>query len=149
MSLNTNFRYRNWNLYMMFNGSFSSKNYGKAQNNNAILSYTEGMMYLNTVNHPFYTEENPNDLYPKAWNAAGTLNYIQSYGFVRLQDVNLSYSFPERIAKKIGVSGLQMYVAGSNLFFIAPFWKYSDPEVRSFQSAQLRRTCTLGLNVRF
>lgn len=149
MSLNTNLRYKNWNLYMMFNGVFSSGKYGKAQNNNAILSYTEGMMYLNTVNHPFWTEANPSTLYPKAWNAAGTLNYIQSYGFVRLQDVNLSYSFPERLVKKIGVGGIQMYVAGSNLFFIAPFWKYSDPEVRSFQSAQLRRTYTFGLNVRF
>ena len=149
MSLNTNLRYKNWNLYMMFNGVFSSKNYGKAQNNNAILSYTEGMMYLNTVYHPFYTAEKPETLYPKAWNAAGTLNYLQSYGFVRLQDINLSYSVPDRIVKKIGVGGVSLYVSGSNLFFFAPFWKYSDPEVRSFQSAQLSRTYTFGVNVRF
>lgn len=149
MSLNTNFRWKNWNLYLMFNGVFSGGKYGKAQNNNAVLSYSEGMMYLNTVNHPYWTEENPSDFYPKAWNAAGSLNYLQSYGFVRLQDANLSYSVPENIVKKVGIAGLQVYVSGSNLFFIAPHWKYSDPEVRSFQSAQLRRTYTIGLNVRF
>ena len=149
MSLNTNFRWKNINVYMLWNGVFSDKNYGKAVNNNAILSYTEGMMYLNTVNHPFYTEDNPSTLYPKAWNAAGSLSYIQSYGFVRLQDLNVSYSLPEKWVKKIGLSGAQVYVSGSNLFFIAPGWKYSDPEVRSFQSQQLRRTYTFGLNVRF
>lgn len=149
MSLNTSFRWKNINVYMLWNGVFSDKNYGKAVNNNAILSYTEGMMYLNTVNHPFYTEDNPSTLYPKAWNAAGSLSYIQSYGFVRLQDLNVSYSLPEKWVKKIGLSGAQVYVSGSNLFFIAPGWKYSDPEVRSFQSQQLRRTYTFGLNVRF
>lgn len=149
MSLNTNLRWKNWNLYMMFNGVFSSKNYGKAQNNAAVLSYTEGMMYLNTVYHPYYTDENPSDFYPKAWNAAGSLNYLQSYGFVRLQDVNLSYSIPERLVKKAGIGALSVYVSGGNLFFIAPFWKYSDPEVRSFQSAQLSRTYTFGVNIRF
>lgn len=149
MSLNTNFRYKNWNVYMMFNGIFSSKNYGKAQNNIAVLSYTEEMMYLNTVKHPYWTEESPSDFYPKAWNAAGTANYLQSYGFVRLQDLNVSYSVPERLVRKVGVGGLQLYVSGSNLFFIAPHWKYSDPEVRSFQSQQLRRTYTFGINVRF
>lgn len=149
MNLNTNIRWKNWNLYMMFSGVFSDKQYGKALNNNAILSYTEGMMYLNTVNHPFWTAENKDPMYPKAWNAAGNLNYVQSYGFIRLQDVNLSYSVSEKFAKKIGLSGAQIYVSGSNLFFFAPFWKYSDPEVRNFQSAQLRRTFTVGLNVRF
>ena len=149
MSLNTNFRYKNWNVYMMFNGIFSSKNYGKAQNNIAVLSYTEEMMYLNTVKHPYWTEESPSDFYPKAWNAAGTANYLQSYGFVRLQDLNVSYSVPERLVRKVGVGGLKLYVSGSNLLFIAPHWKYSDPEVRSFQSQQLRRTYTFGINVRF
>ena len=149
MNLNTNIHWKNWNLYLMFSGVFSDKKYGKALNNNAVMSYTEGMMYLNTVNHPFWTPENKDNFYPKPWNAAGTLNYVQSYGFVRLQDVNLSYSVPEKFARKIGLSGAQIYVSGSNLFFIAPFWKYSDPEVRNFQSAQLRRTVTVGLNVRF
>lgn len=149
MSLSTNFRYKNWNLYMLFNGVFSDGQYGKALNNNAILSYTEGMMYLNTVNHPYYTDENPSTIYPKAWNAAGSLSYVKNYGFVRLQDVNISYSLPERLVKKVGLSGAQVYVSGSNLFFIAPDWEYSDPEVRSFQSQQLRRTYTFGINVRF
>ena len=148
-SLATNLTYKNWSLYMVFNGIFSAGKYGKALNNNAYLSYTEGMMYLNTVNHPYWTAENKSNVYPKAWNAAGDLYAVKNYGFVRLQDVNISYTVPSRVIKRFGIDSAQLYVSGSNLFFIAPDWEFSDPEVRSINSQQLRRTYTFGINVRF
>lgn len=148
-SLATTLSYKNWSLYMVFNGVFSGGRYGKAVNNNAYLSYTEGMMYLNTVDHPYWTPENKSNTYPKAWNASGSLTALESYGFVRLQDVNLSYSFPAKWLKKLRISSAQIFLSGNNLFFIAPGWHYSDPEVRSITSQQLRRTYTFGVNVRF
>lgn len=149
MSLATTFRWKNVTVYAMFNGIFSGGDYGKALNNNAYMSYTEGMMYLNTVDHPFWTPENKSNVYPKPWNAGGSLYALQKYGFVRLQDLNISYSLPSRWLGKVGVKNLQVFVSGQNLFFIAPDWEFSDPEVRSFQSQQLRRTYTFGLNLRF
>lgn len=74
---------------------------------------------------------------------------MQSYGFVRLQDINLSYTFKGAWLKKVGVSGLQLYASGSNLFFIAPGWNFSDPEVRNSRASQLARSYTLGMNLRF
>ena len=149
MSLSTNLSYKGWNLYVLFNGVFSGGRYGKATNNNAYMSYTEGMMYLNTVDHPYWTPENKSEIYPKPWNAQGSLYAIHNYGFVRLQDLSLSYTFGGPKMKKAGIQSLQLYATGNNLFFIAPDWKYSDPEVRSIQSQQLRRTYTFGLNIRF
>lgn len=149
MSFMTNLSYKGWNLYAVFNGNFSGGRYGKALNNNAYMSYTEGMMYLNTVNHPYWTPENKSEIYPKPWNAQGSLYAVQNYGFVRLQDLSLSYTFGGAKIKKAGIKSLQLYATGNNLFFIAPDWKYSDPEVRSIQSQQLRRTYTFGINVRF
>ena len=149
MSLNSNFSWKNWSLYVMFNGVFSAGKFGKAQNNAALLAYSEGMMYLNSVDHPYWTEENPSTKYPKAFNVGGNPTYIANYGFVRLQDVNISYNIPRNIVSKIGLSSASVYVAGNNLFFIAPGWKYSDPEVRNPYSQQLRRTYTFGVNVRF
>lgn len=148
-SLSTTLSWKNWSLYVMFNGVFSGGRYGKAENNNAITSSTEGMMYLNTVYHPFWTEENASTEYPRPWNVSGNLTYLQNYGFVRLQDVNLSYTFNRNWLKKVGMNSAELYVSGNNLFFIAPGWEYSDPEVRSFRSQQLRRTYTFGLNVKF
>ena len=103
----------------------------------------------NTLNHPFWTPENKSNVYPKPWNVGGELYALQNYGFVRLQDLNISYSLPQRWLKVVGIKNLQVFVSGQNLFFIAPGWEYSDPEVRSFQSQQLRRTYTFGLNLRF
>ena len=150
MSLNTNVTWKNWSLYVMFNGVFSGGLYGKAINNPALLAYSEGMMYLNSVDHPYWTAENPSTKYPKVYNVAGNPTYVANYGFVRLQDVNISYNLrANNFMKKIGVSSAQFYVSGNNLFFIAPGWKYSDPEVRNPYSQQLRRTYTFGVNVRF
>ena len=148
-SLNSNVSWKNWSLYVMFNGSFSAGMYGKAINNADLLSYSEGMMYLNSIEHPYWTADNPSTEYPKAWNVSGNPTPVRNYGFVRLQDVNLSYTFRGDFLKKAGLSSASFYVAGGNLFFIAPGWRYSDPEVRNPYSQQLRRTYTFGLNVRF
>ena len=74
---------------------------------------------------------------------------VQKYGFVRLQDVNLSYTFKGNWMKTVGINALQLYASVQNLFFIAPDWEFSDPEVRSSRASQLPRTYTFGLNVRF
>ena len=68
---------------------------------------------------------------------------------IRLQDLNLSYSFPARLIGKVGISGLRLYVSASNVFFWAPEWQFSDPEVRSYSSPQLPRSVTFGLNLKF
>ncbi len=153
MSLVSNLRWKNLSLYAVFNGVFSGNGYGLASNYPAYLCYTPGsdMQYLNVVDHPFYTEENPSNKYPKVLHpgAADKFSALQPYGFVRLQDLNLSYNFSGNWLRKAGIAGLQVFASGQNLFFIAPGWEFSDPEVRSPHSAQLRRTYTFGLNVRF
>lgn len=149
MSLSTNLSWKNWSLYMLFNGVFSGGKYGKATNNDAYMSQSETIGLINHVKHPFWTPENKSNKYPKAWNPSGDLTALQSYGFVRLQDLNISYNVKAGFLKKLGVSSCQLYASGNNLFFIAPHWKYSDPEVRDYTSQQLRRTYTFGINVRF
>ncbi len=151
MSLVSNLRWKGLTLYAVFNGVFGGNGYGLAQNNNAYMCSTEEMDWLNTVDHPYWTPENKSNIYPKVWRPNGRTDFIalQSYGFVRLQDLNLSYTFSGNWLKKANIQNLQVFASGQNLFFIAPHWEYSDPEVRSFQSAQLRRTYTFGVNIRF
>ena len=150
MSLSTNLSYKGFTLYALFNGSFSGGRYGKAVNNVAHKPQTENMALLNTVDIPWWTPENKSNEYCRPnVDVNGSLYAIHNYGFVRLQDLSLSYTFNGPKMKKVGVQSLQLFVTGNNLFFIAPDWKHSDPEVRSATSAQLRRTYTFGINVRF
>jgi hypothetical protein len=69
--------------------------------------------------------------------------------FLKMDNLQLSYNMKFAFLQRMGVKSLQAYVSGRNLFFIAPGWKFSDPEVRNPRSQQLARTYTFGLNVRF
>ncbi|MCQ2238882.1 MAG: SusC/RagA family TonB-linked outer membrane protein [Bacteroidaceae bacterium] len=148
LNMGNTITWKNFSLYFLFSGTFSGGKYGVDRNNNAFVSY-ENMAYLNAENHPFWTEANRDMKHVGATADLSKFTGIQKYGFVRLQDVNLSYNFKGNWMKKVGINSLQAYVSGSNLFFIAPDWEFSDPEVRSSRASQLARTYTLGLNVRF
>ena len=148
LSMGNTITWKDLTLYFVFNGIFSSKMYGRAANNLAYLSY-EGMQYTNMFDHPYWTKENKSQKYPAPAYNDGKFTALDPYGFVRLQDVQLSYNVKAKFLSKMGVKSLQTYVSGRNLFFIAPGWKFSDPEVRSGRSQQLQRTYTFGINVRF
>jgi len=148
MSLTNTLSYKNIQLYVMLNGVFGGNGYGLARNNMAYLSY-EGYQNRNTLDHPFWTADNPSDTYTSVGYSDSKFTALQSYGFVRLQDVNLTYNFEKQLISRINVSSLQVYVSGKNLLFYAPHWTGSDPEVRSYSSAQLARTFTFGINVGF
>lgn len=149
MSMQNTLSYKRWQLYFLFNGTFGGNGYGMAQNNMAYLS-EEGYANRNTLDHPFWTADKPSNIYPRHnFSDDERFKALQSYGFVRLQEVNLSYSFAPELLKKARIQALKLYVSGSNLFFYAPYWVGSDPEVRSYSSAQLPRTVTFGLNITF
>lgn len=148
LNIGNTITWKNFSLYFLFASTFSGGKYGYAVNNNAFVSY-ENMAYLNAENHPFWTEANRDTKHPSATADLSKFTGVQKYGFVRLQDVNLTYTFKGSWMNKIGLAGLQAYVSAQNLFFIAPDWEFSDPEIRSSRTSQLPRTYTFGLNVRF
>lgn len=148
MSMTHTLNYKNLQLYILINGVFGGGGYGLNRNNMAYLSY-EGYQNRNTLDHPFWTEEDPSDTYPSVWYSDAKFAALQSYGFVRLQDVNLSYSIPSQLIQKVRINSVKVYVSGRNLWFYAKEWTGSDPEVRNYSRAQLQRTFTFGINVGF
>jgi hypothetical protein len=147
MSLTNNLSYKKFSLYVMLNGIFSGGDYGVARNNDAYLSFG-GWAVRNALDHPYWTAENPSDVYPRNDYYDSKFIAVQKYTFIRLQDVNLSYDLTS-VVKKWGLNSMSIYLAGKNLAFWAPHWEFSDPQVRSYSSAQLQRQFTLGINVGF
>lgn len=86
--------------------------------------------------------------------------WICNGSYLRLNMLQLGYTFDSSIAKKIGLSGLRVYASGNNLFLItaSDFLGY-DPESTSstskfgqnmtFFSYPRARTFTFGVNVTF
>ena len=139
--------YGRWQLYFMLHGIFSGSGFGYADNTLAYLSWNnKGPVALD---HPFWTAENKSNTYPAPRFYDAKFMVLDKYGYVRLQDVVLSYTFDHNLLSRWRMASLKIFLSGKNLAFIAPGWHTSDPEVRSFEKAQLPRVFSAGINVSF
>ena len=70
----------------------------------------------------------PRALYGQGYNWMGSDRFVEDGSFLRLNYLQLSYGFDSKLVKRIGLSRLNLYVSGENLFCLT---KYSgvDPEV--------------------
>lgn len=86
---------------------------------------------------------------PDRWSSL----YILSSDFIRFKELSLSYNFPEKIAKKIGLNGLQVSFTGNNLFYIYRATDYLDPEVplNGYRTVDtpISRIYSFGINLNF
>ena len=63
----------------------------------------------------------------------GTTNdrYLQNIGYLRLKNLTVGYTMPEKLTRKIDVAKIRVYFSGENLFYYAPglHSDYIDPEM--------------------
>lgn len=92
----------------------------------------------------------------ESYNALPNSRYVEDGDFIRLQYVQLSYSFDAKKLRKLGIKGLNFYVSANNLFFLTKY-KGVDPEhsasgyFPAYDSAKTprSRSVTFSLNVQF
>ena len=60
---------------------------------------------------------------------AGHTKYLEKSAYLRLRNLTLGYTLPQKICSKINIDALRVYVSAVNLFTITSFNGY-DPEVR-------------------
>lgn len=148
---------------------------------NVLFSYSIGRHILRTYDDRYLT---PDETRPvmvdiskiHSWQGPGDDNadypYIQQYRnteqfsgmydtdiekvhMLRLKQLTLGYNLHERFAKKVGISGLRVFVTGENLFLLTNY-KGLDPEIvditkgiDQLYSYPLPRKFTVGLTVNF
>lgn len=71
------------------------------------------------------------------------------FSFLRLKTAELSYRLPVKYAKKLGLSSLNAYLNGNNLYTWSKVDKRIDPENGDISSYPMVRTVTLGLRIGF
>ena len=147
------FRYKGFQLYMIFTGLFGGGGYAMSENTYAYLVYSP-VIHCNALDIPFWTKETPSNTYPSANYANPNNQYAvyNSYAHVRLQDLSLSYDLTPWV-KKWGIHNAKITLAGHNLFYIAPHWKRGDPEVHqagsTLSALGLPKSMTMSLNFSF
>lgn len=108
-----------------------------------------------------WTPENPSNTEPRVTNSGNnyllTPRFIEDGSFISLRNVQLSYTIPASISKKIYLNNLRVYVSGSNLKYWTKYTGYT-PEITDnspFEAGidrglyPISRVFTFGLNASF
>ena len=98
-----------------------------------------------------WTPENPGAKYPRL-SYTSDLNKKQSTfwmadaSYCRLKNLQLSYTFPERIARMLHLQGLMVYANATNLFTLSNYYDGYDPETAYQSGSQGATTGSIGNN---
>ena len=79
--------------------------------------------------------------------------YLQNAAYIRLKNLQLGYTFPQRLTEKFAVSKLRIFVSGENLWTGTSLFENFDPETIDGgwggNVYPLSRVFSLGLSVNF
>ena len=102
-----------------------------------------------------WTPENPDTDVPRLNenNLSGSYNsyWVQDNSYLRLKNLQLGYSLPESLTRKISVENIRIYANAQNLFVHTDFEGF-DPERGLRQTGvgyPLHRTYTFGIGITF
>jgi TonB-linked SusC/RagA family outer membrane protein len=143
------FRYKNWELSVFF--------YFKKQ---------MGVNALNALDAPGDNTNQPTNVL-KRWQKTGDITNVALFttmpynwpfvyyqrsdavitdaSFIRLQNVSLTYTLPNKLSRKAGIDNLGIYLKGENLFTITSY-DGVDPEVQNFGNLPRARTIIAGIS---
>lgn len=113
---------------MLVSGVFGGNDRFLQDNPQAYLTSGTGLFNANISYKPYWTPENKSNKYPSAtFSGDGRFRGLQSRGFVRIQDITLSYTFNQSWVKSSNINSLRLFLAAKN---VATFsnWDGGDPE---------------------
>lgn len=132
--------------------------------NDIVRNYQRGQQLTNRTVYALdrWTGEGTSNSVPRVTNGASSNSLFSDYfvedgSFVRLQNIQLGYTFSEKVLESLGASNLRLYVSANNLFTLTEYRGY-DPTTSSgapigggidlgfYPSA---KTFILGANLKF
>jgi len=107
----------------------------------------------------FWTENNRDAYWPRPYMNKGGKNkqvqtrYLQNGAYLRLKSVQLGYTIPSSITRKVKIQNMRIYVSGENLLTFTNLMAAFDPEATGGTSAgyiyPLQKVLSGGLSVTF
>ena len=152
LSMSNTVQYKNFELYVMVSGIFGGNGYYLKSNTAAYMTSGTGRFNDNTIAKPYWTPDNPSNTYPSAY-FSGDSRFLglQSQGFVRIQDVSLSYIVNPRLLTRNHINGVKVYFAATNLATFTN-WVGGDPEIGTTVASNtfpVPSSYSLGFNLSF
>ena len=158
---NNTFRYKGVSLDVFFTYMYGNDVYAAWKINTSKLGHKNGVLAEEARNR--WTGPGSTDLHPRSVsgdtnNTRNSDRWLEDGSFLRLRLLTLSYTFPEKISRRLAMKSLRVYFQGDNLW-LATRYSGWDPEVSNnldprfmgvdnFSVPQPRMFC-FGLNVTF
>ena len=152
LNLGNTVRYKGFELYVLITGILGGNNMYMQTNQNAYVMRTN--RFNDNMNmKPYWTEENSSNKYPSInfTDDGGRFLGLQSRGFVRLQDIVLSYTFDQQFTRAANINALKVFFSAKNVAWITN-WDGGDPETTERYLSgtyPVVATYTLGFNLSF
>lgn len=147
--LNAGFKYKNFDLNMLFQGAFDYTTYIDLDTAPTDLKYENRWTEEENSKHSLVPR--PGSKNPANWYYSDYRNHNTSY--VRLKSAALGYTLNDKFLKKINLSNFRVYVAGTNLLTFSSLDKYGvDPEAPEGSPAYYypqQRTVSLGISLNY
>jgi len=148
-----NASYKNFDLSVLFQGIGGVQAVNEVRRSGEGMGGTGSNQWATVLNR--WTPENPSTTMPRAvrQDPAGNNRFsdrwVEDAGFMRLKNFQLGYSIPEALIRKLKMSRLRLYVAGTNVLTFTN-WTGIDPEESGGRSVvPPPRVFTLGVNAAF
>ncbi|MHA7109894.1 SusC/RagA family TonB-linked outer membrane protein [Sunxiuqinia elliptica] len=112
----------------------------------------------------YWTKDNPDAYYPRPYltkagvdkNQQVSTRYLQDASYLRLKNVQLGYTLPEKLMEDFWLKKVNVYVSAENLLTITKLNDIFDPEALTGMNSQtagktypMQRTLSVGVNVTF
>ncbi|MGV3510274.1 MAG: TonB-dependent receptor [Sphingobacteriaceae bacterium] len=157
---NNGFSYKNFDLNVFFTYSYGNDVYASYRITTERLGNGFQNMTQRVINErwtgPGTSNTTPRAISGSSWNTQNSSRFLEDGSYLRLRSLNLGYTLPQTIAKRIGMNRVRVYAQGDNLFLWTKY-KGFDPEVTSDFDPQFigqdnmilpqLRTINFGINI--
>lgn len=157
-ALNLSANYKNWGFSVMFQGVDHVSRYYDAE---AMFAFINGgkvkehhLERWNPVESEAYNLAHAK--YPLLhYNDYGDHNqrqnsyFLKNGAFLRLKNIELSYTLPERWSHKVGMSDCRLYINANNLVTWDHLDGLTDPESNGSNRFPIMKTVNFGVNIKF
>jgi hypothetical protein len=148
--ISANVNYKQFDASILFQGAAGGTVYLNPESGEI------GNYYASWVENR-WTPENTNASWPRVfnrsneyWSPGNQRNtfWLFSTDYVRLKSVEIGYTLPSNILKKLAIERFRVYINGLNLVTLSKL-KEIDPEVNGGTSYPLQKVVNLGVTLTF
>ncbi len=162
LGINLGFSWKGLDFSMLWSGAFDYHLYWATNYyNSSILTWGYGISQRVADDHYFYNPSDPQDprtnlngTYPRLFRGADGKNrensdfYLYKGDYIKLKNVQLGYSFPQDLTRKIAVEQLRLFVSAENLLTLTSY-PGMDPELGTTIGYPLMRQVSFGAQITF